>query len=144
MNLEILILPVFNGHHMESCSVWEHQASGLLHRRQTSGIQRRNTKGHPSFSLFTHLACNLGSHVLALKASSCYRGQQQNHSRITSASGHARHTVSPLLHHHLVSLCVNGLICPFRQANMQSLASSSAMIAVLPATCPWRKWRCWA
>lgn len=31
VNLEVLVLPVFNGYHVESGSVGEHQPSGFLH-----------------------------------------------------------------------------------------------------------------
>lgn len=34
VNLEVLVLPVFNGYHVESGSVGEHQASGFLHARK--------------------------------------------------------------------------------------------------------------
>lgn len=67
MNLEVLVLPVFNGHHVESCFVREHQASRFLNMRKATYTQR------PSITfIVAHLACNIRSHVLRLKPAGSY------------------------------------------------------------------------
>lgn len=42
VNLEVLVLPVFNGDHVERRSVGEHQATGFLRKRKAQG-----TSPHP-------------------------------------------------------------------------------------------------
>lgn len=43
VNLEVLVLPVFNGNHVEGGSVGEHQASGFLHAGEARETCAANT-----------------------------------------------------------------------------------------------------
>lgn len=87
MNLEVLVLPVFNGYHVESCSVREHQASRFLNARKASGMAHTDNV-HPSPLMFAHLACNIRPHVSSLKPAGSYRGWKPDQSCVTSASEH--------------------------------------------------------
>lgn len=153
MNLEVLVLPVFNGYHIKSSSVREHQASWFLDTKKKSfRYQWTHYKGHPSSLLFTHLACNIRSQVLSLKPAGSYWAEKPDHSCMTSASEQQTHarkcTVNPLLNHCLVCLCVKSLICPASYTHAHALSPAPSPQAssrtIIPAICPWQKWRCWA
>ncbi len=142
MNLEVLVLPVFNGYYVESGSVREHQASRFLSAKKASGITACARRGHPSFLLFTHLACNVTSHVPTLKPAGSHWGQKPNHSGTTSASEQQTHaaeaySTSSTSSLSAVFMCQKLYLC-------SQLSHSEPSSTLIPATCPGRRWPCWA